>query len=85
MAPRKQTRLVSMEIQVQSPAPLRGLRIRCCHELWYRSQTQLGSAVAVAVAVAGTCSSDLTPGLELSYAAGAALKSKKKIQNNRVR
>ena len=28
---------------------LSGLRIRRCHELWYKSQTQLGSGVAVAV------------------------------------
>ena len=28
---------------------LRGLRIWCCCELWYKSQTGLGSGVAVAV------------------------------------
>ena len=28
---------------------IRGLRIRCCRELWCRWQTQLGSGVAVAV------------------------------------
>ena len=32
------------------PAPLRGLRIQHCHELQCRSQMQLGSGVAVAVA-----------------------------------
>ena len=44
------------------------LRIRCCCELWCTSQTQLGSgfAVAVAVAKAGSCSSDSTPGLGTS-------------------
>ena len=46
----KQTQLVSMR-RVQSLASLSGSRIRCCHELWCRSQTQLGSGVAVAVAV----------------------------------
>ena len=30
-------------------ASFSGLRIRCCCELWYRSQTQLGSGIAVAV------------------------------------
>ena len=28
---------------------LSGLRIRRCHEVWYRSKTRLGSGVAVAV------------------------------------
>ena len=28
---------------------LSGLRSQCCHELWYRSQKQLRSHVAVAV------------------------------------
>ena len=38
-----------MRTWVQSLALLRGLRIGYCHELWHRSQTQLGSCVAVAV------------------------------------
>ena len=37
--------------------------IRNCHELWCRWQRRLGSLLAVAVAVAGSCSSDLTPSL----------------------
>ena len=37
-------------ICVPSLASLSGLRIRHCHELWCRSQTWLGSSVAVAVA-----------------------------------
>ncbi len=37
-------------IQVQSLALLSGLKIQCCCELWCRSQMQLGSCVAVAVA-----------------------------------
>ena len=48
MAQWKQTQLVSMR-RVQSLASLSGSRIRCCHELWCRSQTQLGSGLAVAV------------------------------------
>ena len=42
-AQQKQIGLVSMRTQVQSLASLSGLRIQCCHELWYRSQTWLGS------------------------------------------
>ena len=41
-----------------------GLRIRRCRELWCRLQMQLGSGVAVAVA--GSYSSDLTPSLHMS-------------------
>ena len=40
-----------MRMQVQSLALLGGLRIRHCSELWCRSQTQLISHVAVAVAI----------------------------------
>ena len=36
-------------LQIQSLASLSGLRILYCHELWYRSQMQLGSHVALAV------------------------------------
>ena len=49
------------------PDLLHWFRIR---ELWCRSQTQLGSCVAVAVA--GSCSSDLTTSLGIPYAAGVA-------------
>ena len=38
----KQAQPVSMRIWVQSLASFSGLRIRCCHELWCRLQTQLG-------------------------------------------
>ena len=38
-----------MRMQIQSLAMLSGLRIRHCRELWHRSQTWLGSGVAVAV------------------------------------
>ena len=43
--------LGTMRLRVQSLASLIGLRIRCYYDLWCRSQTQLGSGVAVAVAV----------------------------------
>ena len=45
---------------------LSGLRIWCCHELWCRSQTWLGSDVAVVVAQAGSCSSNRIPTLGIS-------------------
>ena len=39
-----------MRTQIQDPeALLSGIRIQHCHDLWCRSQTQLGSCVAVAV------------------------------------
>ena len=61
-------RLASMRTQVQSLAPLSGLRIRCGRELRCRSQTLLRSGVAAAVAVAqaGGYSSDSTPSLGTS-------------------
>ena len=43
------TQLVSKRKQVQSLALLSELRIWHCHELWCRSQTRLGSGIAVAV------------------------------------
>lgn len=61
-------------MQVRSLASLCGLRIWCCHGLWYRLQTQLGSCIAVAVTVAGSCISHLA--WELSYVTSADLKSK---------
>ena len=65
---RKQIQLVSMSIQ-------------CCCELWCRSQTWLRFhvtvAVVVAVAVVGSCSSDLTPSLGTSIFHGCDPKKKK--------
>ena len=78
MAQQKRNRLVSMRTGVQSLASLSGLRIWHRHELWCRSQTRLGSQVAVAVMQAGSCSSDLTPSWELPYATGVALEKRKK-------
>ena len=42
VALQRQTQLVSVRMWVRSLAPLTGLRIQCCRELWCRSQTQLG-------------------------------------------
>ena len=41
--------IVSMMTWVRSLASFSGLRIRHCCELWCRSQTRLGSHVAVAL------------------------------------
>jgi len=46
----KRIQLGTMRLQVRSLASLSGLRIHRCGELWYRSQTRLGSHIAVAVA-----------------------------------
>ena len=74
MAQRKQIRLVSMRMQVQSLTLLQGSGIWHCCELWCSSQTWLRSQVAVAVVEASSCSSNLTPCLGISIAVGAALK-----------
>uniref|UniRef100_A0A8C3WEP1 Amidase domain-containing protein n=1 Tax=Catagonus wagneri TaxID=51154 RepID=A0A8C3WEP1_9CETA len=39
---------ISTRLPVRSLVSLSGLRIRCCHELWCRSQTRLGSRVFIA-------------------------------------
>ena len=41
---------------------------------------QFRSGIAVAVAYAGSCSSNLTPSWERPYATGAAIKRKEKIK-----
>ena len=45
MAQQKQIRLGTMRLWFQSLASLGGLRIQCCHKLWYRSQTGLDLAL----------------------------------------
>ena len=64
MAQWKQIQLGTMSWWVQSLASLSGLKIWHCRELWHRLQTQLGTDVAVAVA--GSCSSDWIPSLGTS-------------------
>ena len=44
------TQLVFVRMLGQSLVSLSGLSIQCCHDLWRRSQMQIGSCVAVAVA-----------------------------------
>ena len=58
MAQWKQIQLGTMRLRVRSLTWLSGLRIRRGHELWCKSQKQLGSGVAVAVVLAGSCSSN---------------------------
>ena len=70
MAQWKQIRLGTVKLRVPSLASLSGLGIRPCCELWYRSWTQLGSDVAVAVVEAGSCSSNWTPSLGTSICHG---------------
>ena len=55
-----------MRLWVQSLALLSGLKIQRCLELWCRSKTRLGSGIAVALAQAGSYSSDWTSSLGTS-------------------
>ena len=65
-----------MRTWVRSLASLSGFQH--FHELWCRSQTQLGSCMAVAVVQAGSCSSDSTPSLGTSVCHGCGPKKIKK-------
>ena len=71
-------RLVSIRTQVQSLASLSGLWIWHVCELQCGSQTQLRPSIAVAVAQASGCSSDLTPSWETSICCRYGPKKKKK-------
>ena len=62
---------------VRSLAPLSGLGIRLCHELWCQSQMWLGSWVAVASMQASSCSSNSTPHVETSLFRRCGPKKKK--------
>ena len=87
MAQQKGIWLGTMMLWVRSLVLFNGLRIWRYCELWWRSQMWLGSGVAGAVAVAGSCSSNSTPSLGTPYALGVALKrqktKKKKIKKNK--
>ena len=65
-----------MRIWVRALGLLSGLRILCCHELWYSSKTWFSSCIVVAVA--GSYNSDSMPSLETSICHRVALKSKRK-------
>ena len=77
--------LGTMRLQVRSLALLSGLMIQHCCELWCRSQTRLGSCIAVALAYAGDHSSNWTPSLWNSICHGSGprkgklTKKKKKV------
>ena len=73
-----------MRMQVQSLALLNGLRVQHCHELWCRSQTWLLLVLLwLWYRLAATA---LTQPLawELPYAAGVALKVKKKKTTTKI-
>ena len=70
------TQLVSMRIRVQSLASISGLRTWCCCKLLCKSQMQLGSCAAVAVAQAGSCGSHLIPSLGTSICQRCSPKKK---------
>ena len=71
------------EVVVRSLALLIGLRIRQCCELWCRSQTRLGSGIAVAVAQAGGYSSNSTPSLGTSICHRSGPRKGKKDQEKK--
>ena len=73
-----------MRLWVQPLALLVGLRIQHCSELWCRLQTQLGSSVAVAVAQAGSNSSNWTPSLGTSMHRGCSPRRDKKKKKKKI-
>ena len=83
MAQGKWILLVSMRMRVQFLALISRSGSQSCHELWCRSQTQLGSGIVMAVAKARSCSSDLIPSLGISICHRCRCKKKKiKYINN---
>ena len=88
MVQQKQIQLGTMRLRIRYLALLSWLRIPCCLELWCRSQMQLGSGIAMAVAQASGYSSDQTPGLGTSICRGCSpkkTKDKTNKQKNRIR
>ena len=69
-----------MRTRVRLLALLSGLRLQCCCELWFKSQTQLRSCVAGAVARASSCSSDSTSSLGTSICHGCGPKKTRQKQ-----
>ena len=72
-------RILLGTMRLDSIPGLSRLRILCCHELWCRWQTWHGSciAVAVAVTVAGSYSSNSAPSLRTSICRTCSPKKKK--------
>ena len=77
----KRTQLVFIRVRVQSLAWLSGLRIQWCYELWCKLRTWLGYGVAVAVVLAGSCSSIWTPSLQTPMCHGCGSKTNKQTKN----
>ena len=77
----KQIRLRTMRLQVRSLASISRLRIWHCCELWCRSQTLLGSCIAVAWCRPAAVAPIGPPAWESPYAAGSALKSQKEKEH----
>ena len=77
MVQRKRIRLGTMRLPTWSLVLLIGLSIWHCCVLWCRSQTQLRSYIALAVAKAFSCSSDLIPSLRTSICSGCGPKKQK--------
>ena len=65
----------TMPLWVRPLASFSGLRIQCCSELWYRSQTCLGHHCGCGL----SCSSDSTPSLGTSICHRYSPKKKKKV------
>ena len=82
MAQQKLIRLVTMRWQVQSLTLLSGLRIWHYHALWCRSQIWLGSWLLWLWCRPAAIDSTWPLAWEPPYAAGVALKSKKKKKAN---
>ena len=78
MEQQKRIQLVSMRMQVRSLASVSGSGIHPCRELWCRLQTRLRFGVAMAVAVAGIYSSNLTPSLQTSICLRCGPKKQKR-------
>ena len=65
-----------------TPGLAQWLGIQHCHKLRHRSQMWLGSGLVMAVAQAGSCSSDSTPNLGTSVCHRCSPKKKnKKLKN----
>ena len=79
----KQIWWISMRMWVWSLALLSGLRMRHCHELWYRSQTWLRSHIAVTVAEASAVALIQSLAWKFPYGASVALKKEKKKKRKR--
>ena len=70
-------------MHVPSLASLIGLRIQCCHELWWRSKMKSAPFFGGGGVWAGSCSSDWPPSRETPICRGGGPKKKKKKKNDK--